>query len=139
MVHTMSETQYSELGSRRIDGTAAQGRGAKPGTAEHQFSGLITEHATEAEPGRMAGYRAEQRSIRASRISRLSLLAVVVAAFAAVVACRDEVQFVVGDITAKFQTLPAYAAAERKAKLRIPDLQKPAVRQAAVASKYVKN
>jgi hypothetical protein len=95
MVHTMSETQYSEL----------------------------------------AGYSAEQRSIRASRISRLSLLAVVVASFAAVVACRDEVQFVVDDIAAKFQTSRAYAAAERKAKLRSLDLQKPAVRQKAVAAK----
>ena len=134
MVHTRSETQYSELGSRRIDGRAAQGSGAKPGTAEHQISSLITGHATEMAPGRMAGYRAEQRSIRASRISRLSLLAVVVAAFAAVVACRDEVQFVVGDIAAKFQTSPAYAAAERKAKLRILDLEKPADGQTAVAS-----
>jgi hypothetical protein len=134
MVHTMSQIQYSELGSRRIDGTAAEGRGAKPGTAEHQFSGLITEHATEVGPGRMAGYSAEQRSIRASRISRISLLAVVVAAFAAVVVCRDEVQFVVDDIAAKSQTSPAYAAAERKAKLRILDLQKPAVGQTAVAS-----
>jgi hypothetical protein len=134
MVHTMSETQYSELGSRRIDGTAAQGSGAKPGTAEHQFSSLVTEYATEAQRGRMAGYSAEQRSIRASRISRLSLLAVVVAAFAAVVACRDEVQFVVGDIAAKFQTSRAYAAAERKAKLRVLDLQKTDVRQTAVAS-----
>jgi hypothetical protein len=131
----MSETQYSELGSRRIDGTAAQGSGAKPGTAEHQYSGPISEHASQAEPGRMAGYRAEQRSIRASRVSRLSLLAVVVAAFAAVVACRDEVQFVVDDIAAKFQTSQAYAEAERKAKLKIPDLQKPAARQTAVASK----
>ena len=103
--------------------------------SETQFSGLITERATEAEPGRMAGYRAEQRSIRASRISRLCLLAVVVAAFAAVVVCRDEVQFVVGDIAAKFQTSQAYAAAERKAKLRLLDPQKPAVRQTAVASK----
>jgi hypothetical protein len=134
MVHTMSETQYSELGSRRIDGTAAQGGGAKPGTAEHQFSGLLTEHATEVEPSRLAGYRAEQRSIRASRISRLSLLTVVVATFAAVVVCRDEVQFVVGDIFSKFRAPPAYAAAERKAKSGIPDLQKPAVRQTAVAS-----
>src|SRR3954467_8151670 len=131
MVHTMNETQYSELGSRRIDGTAAQGRGAKPGTAEHQFSGRITEHSAEAGHGRMAGYRAEQRSIRASRISRLVLLAVVVAAFVAVVACRDEVEFVVGDIAAKFQTSRAYAAAERKAKLKISDLQNPAVRQTA--------
>src|SRR3954468_20309174 len=97
--------------------------------SETPLSGLITGHATEVEPGRMAGYRAEQRSIRASRISRLSLLAVVVAAFAAVVACRDEVQFVVDDIAAKFQTSPAYTAAERNAKLRIPDLEKPAVRQ----------
>src|SRR5438477_5936458 len=135
MVHTMSEIQYGELGSRRIDGTAAQGRGAKPGTAEHQFSSLITEHAAEAEPGRMVGYSAEQRSRPASRISRLSLLAVVVAAFAAVVACRNEVQFVVGDIAAKFQTSPACAAAERKAKLRNLALQKPAVRQTAVESK----
>jgi hypothetical protein len=103
--------------------------------SETQFSGLITEHATEAQRGRLAGYRAEQRSIHASRTSRLSLLAVVVAAFAAVVACRDEVQFVVGDIGAKFQTSRAYAAAERKAKSRIPDLQKPAVRDTAVASK----
>src|SRR5204863_693211 len=102
---------------------------------ETRFSGLITERATEVERGRMAGYRAEQRSIRASRISRLSLLAVVVAAFAAVVACRDEVQFVVDDIFSKSQTSPAYAAAEKKAKLKIPDLQKPAVRQTAVASK----
>src|SRR3954464_14833666 len=103
--------------------------------SETKFSGLITEHASEAEPGRMAGYRAEQRSIRASRISRLSLLAVVVAAFAAVVACRDEVEFVVGDIFSKFRTSPAYAAAERKAKLRVLDVQKPAVWQTAVASK----
>src|SRR5436853_474503 len=103
--------------------------------SETQFSGLIAEHAIEAEPRRMAGYRAEQRSIRASRISRLSLLGVVVAAFAAVVACRDEVQFVVADIAAKFQTSPAYAAAEKKAKLRSVDLEKPAVRQTAVASK----
>src|SRR3954451_10303035 len=103
--------------------------------SETQFSGLITKHATEVERDRMVGYHAEQRSIRASRISRLSLLAVVVAAFAAVVACRDEVQFVVGDIAAKFQTSPAYAAAEKKAKLRVLDLQKPAVRQTAVASK----
>jgi hypothetical protein len=131
----MSETEYSELGSRRIDGTAAQGSGAKPGTAEHQLSGLITEHATEALRGRMGGYSAEQRSIRASRISRLSLLAVVVAALAAVVACRDEVQFVVDDIAAKFQTSRAYAAAERKAKLRVVDLQKTDVRQTSVASK----
>ena len=135
MVHTMSETQYSELGSRRIDGTAAQGSGAKPGTAEHQFSSLTTELATEVGLGRMAGYSAEQRSIRASRISRLFLLAVVVAAFAAVVACRDEVQFVADEIAAKFQTSPAYAAAERKAKLRILDRQKSAVRQTAIASK----
>src|SRR3954451_17894787 len=103
--------------------------------SEIQFSGLITEHAFEVESGRMAGYSAEQRSIRASRISRLSLLAVVVAAFAAVVACREEVQFVLGDIAVKFQTSPAYAAAEKKAKLRVLDLQKPAVRQTAVASK----
>src|SRR5438270_2784940 len=135
MVDTMSKTQYSELGSRRIDGTAAQGRGAKPGTAEHQFSSLTTEHATEVGLGRMAGYSAEQRSIRASRISRLFLLAVVVAAFAAVVACRDEVQFAAGEIAAKFQTSPAYAAAERKANLRILDRQKPAAQQTAIASK----
>src|SRR4051812_18730008 len=108
MVHTMSETQYT---------------------------GLVTKRATEVERGRMASYRAEQRSIRESRISRLSLLAVVVAAFAAVVVCRDEVQFVVGDIAAKFQTSPAYAAAERKAKLRLLDPQKPAGRQTALASK----
>jgi hypothetical protein len=103
--------------------------------SEPQLSGLITEHATEAEPSTMAGYRAEQRSIRASWISRLSLLAVVVAAVGAVVACRDEVQFVAGDISAKFQTSPAYAAAERKAKLRSLDLPKPAVGQTAVAAK----
>jgi hypothetical protein len=103
--------------------------------SETQFFSPITEHATEMESGRMTGYRAEQRSIRASRISRLSLLAVVVAAFAAVVVCRDEVQFVVSDIAAKSQTSPAYAAAERKAKLRVLDLQKPAVQQTDVASK----
>src|SRR3954463_14552442 len=103
--------------------------------SEIEFSSLITEHASEVVSGRMAGYSAEQRSIRASRISRLSLLAVVVAAFAAVVACRDEVQFVVDDIFSKSQTSPAYAAAETKAKLKISDLQKPAVRQTAVASK----
>src|SRR3954468_5112938 len=131
----MSETQYGELGSGRIDGRAAEGRGAKPETAEHQISGLITEAATRAEPGRMAGCCAEQRSIRESRISRLVLLAVVVAAFVAVVACRDEVQFVVDDIAAKFQTSQAFAAAEQKAKLEISDLEKPAVRQTAVASK----
>jgi hypothetical protein len=55
--------------------------------------------------------------------------------FYAILVCRDEVQFVVGDIAAKFQTSQAYAAAEKKAKLRIPDLEKPAVRQTAVASK----
>src|SRR3954463_1653946 len=103
--------------------------------SETQYSGLITGPATKAESGRMAGYRAEQRSIRASRISRLSLLAVVVAAFVAVVACRDEVQFVVDDIATKFQTSRAFAAAEQKAKLEISDLDKPAVRQTAVASK----
>src|SRR5215212_74789 len=103
--------------------------------SETQFSGLRSEHANQAERGRMVGYRAEQRSIRASRISRLSLLAVVVAAFAAVVACRDEVQFVVSRIAAKSQTSPAYAAAETKAKLKVPDLAKPAVGTTAVAAK----
>src|SRR3954470_21219456 len=103
--------------------------------SETHCSGLTTDPATRAEPGRMAGYRAEQRSIRASRISRLVLLAVVVAAFVAVVACRDEVQFVVDDMAAKFQTSRAFAAAEKKAKLQVPDLEKPAVRQTAVASK----
>src|SRR4051812_11934094 len=97
--------------------------------SETPFSGVLTGPANAAEPVRMAGYCAEQRSIRASRISRLSLLAVVVAAFGAVVACRDEVQFVVDDIAAKFQTSRAYAAAEKKAKLKIWDLEKSAVRQ----------
>jgi hypothetical protein len=103
--------------------------------SETQFSGRVTEQATEVGPGRMAGYRAEQRSIRESRISRLSLLAVVVAAFVAVCACRDEVEFVVGDIFSNFRSSPPYAAAEGKAKLTIPDLQKPVVRPAAIAAK----
>lgn len=92
--------------------------------SETKLSGPITKPATEAEPRRRTDHRAEQRRIRESRISRLSLLAVVVAAFAVVVTCRDEVQFVAGDIAAKFQTSPAYARAERQPKLKIPDLQK---------------
>jgi hypothetical protein len=101
--------------------------------SQNQFSSLDSQSAMEAALDRRMGYRAERRRARTGRTSRLILLVVVAAACAAIVAYRDEVQFVIGDVFSKFRGARSVAAPEN-IKPDAIDLRK-SPRRANVATK----